>query len=96
METAMSYDWIITNYPFKSQTIDSPVSDSGGELVLPGELMARSSTHHPEPEEAERSWALECGDSHGRLPFWASGRCDVDLRQNHSTKTQPGPGILKL
>lgn len=39
----------------------------------------------------EESWALESGDSHGRLPFRASGRRDVDLGQNHSTETQPSP-----
>lgn len=50
-----------------------------------------SFTHHPEPEEVEESWALESGDSHGRLPFRASGRRDVDLGQNHSTETQPSP-----
>lgn len=50
-----------------------------------------SVTHHPEPEEVEESWALESGDSHGRLPFRASGRRDVDLGQNHSTETQPSP-----
>lgn len=50
-----------------------------------------SFTHHPEPEEVVESWALESGDSHGRLPFRASGRRDVDLGQNHSTETQPSP-----
>lgn len=39
----------------------------------------------------EESWALEGGDSHGRLPFGASGRRDVDLGQDHSTETQPSP-----
>lgn len=48
-------------------------------------------THHPEAEEVEESWALESGDSHGRLPLGASGRRDVDLGQNHSTETQPSP-----
>lgn len=44
-------------------------------------------THHPEHEEAQRSWPLESGDSHGRFPFWTSGWRDVDLCQNHSTET---------
>lgn len=58
--------------------------------------MSQSFTHHPETAEAEGSWALESGDSHGRLPFRASGWCDVDLRQNHSTEIQPGPATLTL
>lgn len=71
------------------------IGGSGAVLVLPGDKPgSQSSTHHPEPEEAERSRALEGGDPHGRLPLWASGRCDVDLRQNHSTETQPGPATL--
>lgn len=85
------------NYPFTERTSESTSVVLGEGLLLPGAGPRPSSTtHHPEPEEAERSRALESGDPHGRLPFWASGGCDVDLRQDHSTETQPGPPTLTL